>query len=302
MESVSEVRLPAFEGEVPKPKIQPGRKFHHGNELGTQDALGITSTRYAHLIAVLGSSDAGKTCFLSSLYLMASGGALPSDFEFAGSETLQAFDDRARGLREWQNGQLPSQLVDHTFLSDKRQPSLLHLSIREAQVERRRFDLLLTDLPGEWTDNLVLKASNAESFKFLHRADGIILMVDGNRLMSDERHADLQHMRYFTDRLANDVGVSKNTPFIILVSKCDEIAMQMPPTADELRAHVESLGFPATVILSAAFSRNPDEVASGTGVFSAVQTILSHLDSFRSGSHINTGRELTSRTFQNFRG
>ena len=154
--------------------------------------------RYSHLIAILGSTNAGKTCLLSSLYLMASGGTLPPEYLFAGSLTLQAFEDRARGLRNWEDGKLPAQLADHTFLADPRQPSLLHLAIREAAGERQRLDILLTDLPGEWTDNLVLRAANAGSFEFLQRADGIILVVDGTVLMSEQRHAiELQHMRQF---------------------------------------------------------------------------------------------------------
>ena len=136
---------PSAATEVPasRAKAQGARKFHLGHELGTQDATEIMRARYTHLISILGSTDAGKTCFLSSLFLMASGGLLPSSHQFAGSLTMQAFEDRARGLRDWPKGGLPDQLVDHTVLSDKRQPSFLHLAIRESKMDRRRFDLLL---------------------------------------------------------------------------------------------------------------------------------------------------------------
>jgi hypothetical protein len=292
--------LPApVESAAEDPTTQVGRKFHLGNELGTQDATEVMRAQYGCLIGVLGSTDAGKTCFLSSLYLMASGGTLPDAYKFAGSLTLQAFEDRARGLREWQDGTLPSQLVDHTILSDKRQPSLLHLAIRESQEGRRRFNLLLTDLPGEWTDNLILKASNAESFRFLRRADGIILVVDGVSLNSDERHVEVQRMRNFTERLANNVALSRDTPFVILISKSDEFGMHMPTAAKELEAHICGLGFPARTILSSAFSRKPEEIKSGTGVFEAVEAILlspvpAKLQAAPSG--------LKARSFQDFRG
>jgi hypothetical protein len=297
-----DIRSSPIESEAPTAKTQAARKFHLGNELGTQDAIEIMSAKYAHLIGVLGSTDAGKTCFLSSLYLMASGGILPSPYQFAGSLTLQAFEDRARGLRHWPNGALPRQLVDHTFLSDKRQPSLLHLAIRESHMERRRFDLLLTDLPGEWTEDLALRATNAESFRFLRRADGIILVVDGNLLMSDQRHVELQRLRYFSERLATDVQVSRDTPFVILVSKGDEIGMQMPSGADELRDFVRNLGFPTTAILSAAFSRKPDEIENGLGVFRAIETILSHSAPETIGVPPIIGHQQNKRTFQGFRG
>jgi hypothetical protein len=279
-----------------------GRKFHLGNELGAEDAAEIMRARYSHVIGVLGSSDAGKTCFLSSLYLMASGGTLPAPFEFAGSFTLQAFEDRARGLREWHDGQLPLQLADRTLLSDPRQPSLLHLAIRESGELRRRFDLLLTDLPGEWTDKLVLHASNAQAFRFLQRADGIILVVDGTVLKSNQRHVEVQRMRNFTERLANDVNVSRDTPIVILVSKSDEIDMQMPAAANELMLHVRGLGYQVTAISAASFSRNPGEVKSGTGVLEAVRTILAYPDAAPYAAARIDESLLGTRSFQDFRG
>ena len=294
-EKIEPAPLPSIED----PRMQIGKKFHLGNELGTQDAIEVMRAEYGCLIGVLGSTDAGKTCFLSSLYLMASGGTLPKAYKFAGSLSLQAFEDRARGLREWQDGRLPNQLVDHTILSDKRQPSLLHLTIRESHEGRRRFNLLLTDLPGEWTDSLVMKASNAESFRFLQRADGIILVVDGTLLNSDQRHVELQRMRYFTERLANDVSVSRDTPFVILISKCDELGMQMPTAANELETHVRGLGFPVKTVLSAAFSRKPDDIKSGTGVFEAVEAILSSPAPVKPQA---ARSDLKTRTFQEFRG
>ncbi len=251
-----------------------GRTFGWGNELGTSDASQLMQARYAHLIGVLGSADAGKTCFLSSLYLMASNRLLPKPYRFAGCLSFQAFEDRARGLREWEDGTLANQIVDHTFLADARQPSLLHLAIRESSGDRTRYDLLLTDLPGEWTDNLIDSASNASSFAFLQRADGIVLVIDGTRLLSNERHLELQNMRNFCERLAEDVRIDLSTPIVVLVSKADEIHLELPPLALELEEFIKELGFPVTTTLCAAISRTPDKVPSGTGVFDAIRAII----------------------------
>jgi hypothetical protein len=266
----------AIEQAPAEDERKASRTFHSGSELGLLDASEISRARYAHVIGVLGCHDAGKTCFLSSLYLLASGSALPEGYLFKRSETLQAFEDRARGLREWEDGKLKEQLVDHTILADTRQPSLLHLAIREDDGERRSFDLLLTDLPGEWTDKLVIRKTFSEAFRFLHRADGIILVVDGNLLLSDARHVELQKFRHFVERLVNDVKVDTKMPFVILVSKADQIGMQMPSAAEELREYVAAFGFPVIVNLAAAFSRTPETVKSGTGVFDAIKTILFH--------------------------
>jgi GTPase SAR1 family protein len=281
------------------PIITVGRTFHQGIELGADDAVEIMRARYAHLIGVLGSTDAGKTCLLSSLYLMASGRTLPAGYQFAGSLTLQAFEDRARGLREWEKGALPSQLVDHTVLAHPRQPSLLHLAIQEKAANRRRVDLLLTDLPGEWTDNLVLRAANAPSFEFLRRADGIIIVVDGKLLVSDRQFVEVQRIRQFIERLSTDVGIGRDVPFVLLISKSDEIAMQMPKGAIELKEYLESLGYRATAVSAAAFSRLPNEVKSGTGVFEAIETLINSEPIGHNGSIPPAAS--TDRSFQRFK-
>ena len=71
-----------------------------GNELGAEDAVEVMRARYTHLIGVLGSAGAGKTCLLSSLYLLASAGALPPPYEFCGSLTLQAFEGQGKRTTE----------------------------------------------------------------------------------------------------------------------------------------------------------------------------------------------------------
>lgn len=300
---------PSLEGLVPsiavessRETVEAGRRFHLGIELGSEDAIEIMRARYTHLIGVLGSTAAGKTCLLSSLYLLASARALPAPYEFAGSLSLQAFEDRARGLRKWTRGTLPDQLADRTVLADPRQPSLLHIALqKEGQGREGRTDLLVTDLPGEWTDNLVARAANAKSFEFLRRADGIILVVDGIVLTSGGRHVELQRMRNFVERLAETVGISRDIPFMILVSKADEINMTPPALAHELKDYVSSFGFPASVVIASAFSRTPDQVKSGTGVFEAFERILSYAGGRKvSEPPAKSGNSL--RAFERFRG
>ena len=241
-----------------------------------------------------------KTVFLSSLYLMVSGGPART-LSVRGESHASGLRGPRPRLTPVEGGQLPNQLADHTVLTDPRQPSLLHLGLREPAGERRRIDLLLTDLPGEWTDNLVLRASHAPSFSFLQRADGILLLVDGITLMSDAlRHAELQRMRYFCERLAHDVNISRDTPFVIVVSKSDEIEMQMPPAATELCDFVAGLGFPATKLSAASFSRKPESFKSGTGVFTAIETVLAYRA--QDGAIPPSGAPSGERAFSRFRG
>ena len=250
------------------------RQFPLGLELGSDDAAAIMASRYAHLIGVLGSWDAGKTCFLLSLYMMASRGALPGRFSFAGSQTLPGFEARARRLREWKGGQLPAQLADHTSLAHPRQPALLHMALREASHQRGRFDVLLTDLPGEWSKNLVDRVDTAGRFAFLLRADGLIIVVDGPLLESKAKHAEIQRTKHLLDRLVDAVGIDTSTPLVLLISKGDKLNQKIPPFVGELEDYARRLGFQPHVILCAAFSTAPQQMKNGQGVFEALEVIL----------------------------
>lgn len=268
-----------------------------GLELGSEDAVEIMRARYTHLVGILGSWDAGKTCFLLSLYLMACRGKLPTGYLFAGSQTLRGFEARARRIRRWKKGPPPEQLADHTSLTDPRQPALLHLALRETGGAKRLFDLMLTDLPGEWSKNLVDRDATAPRFTFLRRADGILLVIDGPLLKSPKRHSELLRSKHLLERLVESVGVDPKTPLVLLVSKSDRLDnMERPAAVDDLERHAKSLGFNPEVVLCAAFSRTPEIVANGEGVIEALEKILLHVEPPRAETAPTQG----DRAFSNF--
>lgn len=250
------------------------RSFHAGFELGTADAAEIMRAQYGTLIAILGQFDVGKTCFLASLYLLVSNVLSDSNLAFAGSLTLNGFEARARGLRKWQSGQLPKQLADHTILTDPRTPAIMHLALREMTDDQRRFDLLITDLPGEWSTDLVKDADTAPRFKFLQRADAIVVTLDGPMLNGPQRHVAVQNAKLLLTRLATTISVDTSTPLVLMVTKSDELAMAVPKIVEDVVKHATVLGFQPTVIPVAAISRTPDSVRSGTGVMEVVEFVL----------------------------
>lgn len=302
----------AEEGENPPQRISapalPGkdsvrpirRRFHGGLELGTDDAAELMRTRYTHLIAILGSWDAGKTCFLSSLYLTAAHGGLKPDYLFAGSRTLQGFEDRARRTRRWSGSVLPDRLSDHTTLSDPRSPALLHLALQETLAPSRRIELLLTDLPGEWSKNLVDRADTAERFRFLHRADGVLIVLDGPLLTSEARHSEYERSKLLVRRLAETVQLDRTVPILLVVSKCDKLGMREPPVIRDLQTYASSLGFQSEIVLTAAFSSTPETIENGAGILKSIRSIIDRPRASATGEKQETGvRGL--RMFENFR-
>jgi hypothetical protein len=251
-----------------------GRIFFSGFELGTSEAAEIMRANYGTVIAVLGQYDTGKTCFLASLYLMTACRGIGDELGFAGSLTLNGLEMRARRLREWKEGALPKQLADHTVLADPRKPAIVHLGLRGRSNDRQRYDLLITDLPGEWSTDLIKDAGVADRFTFLKRADGIVIALDGPMLNGPERHAAAQNAKLLVSRLADTLNVNRSLPFVLMVTKADEVRMQVPNIVASLEEHARKAGFSPKVIPVAAISRNPAEVKSGTGVMDVIEYIL----------------------------
>jgi hypothetical protein len=123
---------------------------------------------------------------------------------------------------------------------------------------------------------LVERATPAERFAFLRRADGIIVVVDGPLLNSRSRHAELQRSKHLLERLVRSVGIDTTMPVVLLVSKYDLLDAACPATVSELEEHARSLGLSPEVVLCAAFSRAPQTVPNGLGVFEALEKILVH--------------------------
>lgn len=259
------------------PSNRAARKFPPSTELGLKDSLAITHGMYAHVIAILGATDAGKTCLLNALYLLASHGGLLPRFQFAGSLTLAGFELRTRRLRKWQNGQLPNQLAEHTTHADPRNPGLLHLSLSDRKNGSRRIELLLTDLPGEWTTGLIKQAQKAERFEFLQRADGLVIAVDGSRLRNaNNKRSELLNLEILVDRLADAVNLDRRIPIFFVSCKADSTGVDVPSGLDEVVKNAQDKGFVAQAVTIASFSKKPTVVANGYGIQSLVEAIIDY--------------------------
>jgi hypothetical protein len=258
--------------QTAKAESQPeGRTFHSGSELGTVDILQISRGSYPHVIGLMGSYNAGKTCFLLSLYLMASRQFLPATYAFKRSLTLQGFEDRARKLREWKSGPLPEKLADHTTLVDDRRPGFLHLGLLRSGEP---IDFLFSDLPGEWTSSLVKKAETAPRWEFLRRADGIIIVLDAEELCGPERLVRVTNTVHLLNRLKETLEIPRDMPLVILVAKAYSTQMKPPEVLGEIVEAATELGFTPKLVLCASFSPTPNIIPNGTGVVEALEHIL----------------------------
>lgn len=281
------------------------RSLSAGNELGVHQVDALMAQRYATLVGLLGEAGTGKTCLLSSLYLLASCGELMPGLVFGGSATLLGFEQRLRNFRAWNEQGLPEQIVDHTSLSDPRRPGFVHLAFRETKTARTH-DMVLSDLPGEWTTGLMKRASTAARFAFLQRADALVIAITAPSLLDpSRRHAQLQNARILLQRLRETVGVDLSVPLIFGLTRCDVSGIKLPPAAYDLAATAAQFGFLNTsTIPLAAFSDN-DEVPSGLGLGELLDAVLSPTSS-DSRTAIVTGIESppspAARMFERYTG
>jgi hypothetical protein len=241
------------------------RQFSSGMELGLYDAGRIMRSRYTRLIGVLGQADAGKTCLLLSLYFQLTDRRLFPRYRFAASETLLGFEQRARHLRDWSQGGIPEQIVDHTVLGHSRSPAFLHLAFNDDQGARH--DLLLPDLPGEWTTSLLSDASKADRFTFLSRSDAVLIALEAPTFANPRTvNNALTDAKHLLARLHDQICLPTNVPLILAVTKCDQTSGEVPSTFDSVRHAAYEYGYSATTIPLAAFPSQESETPAGFGL------------------------------------
>jgi hypothetical protein len=74
--------------------------------------------------------------------------------------------------------------------------------------------------------------------------------------------------------LANTLNVDRSLPFVLMVTKADEVGMVVPGIVASIEEHAAQAGFTPVVIPVAAISRTPTQVKSGTGVMEVIEYVL----------------------------
>lgn len=118
-------------------------------------------------------------------------------------------------------------------MADDRQAGFLHLRLRKNE-DGQFFDLLMPDLPGEWSRALIDKA-DGERLSFLGSATVIWLMVDGRAFANPEtRNYAVYRAEMLVERLA--VVLPNPRPRIILVPSWRDIGDFPAASYDQIRS------------------------------------------------------------------
>jgi hypothetical protein len=179
-----------------------------------QEADRVAARHGATIVLVAGNQDSGKTTLLLQLWAQFLRRPF-AGFRFAGSETLDAFDDRHYPCRVDSGNPYP--LTEHTTDTDTR---FLHLRVADAAGERQA--LLMTDLWGELFKDIALGAKVADRVRVAAKADKTMVIIDGEEVADDtRREAALRNAKTLIGAFASEGGLRLDAPLMVLLSKSD---------------------------------------------------------------------------------
>lgn len=245
---------PVLEAPEGKPVLWDNLPLELG-ELG--DYL---ASRRCLLVGIVGTPAAGKTAALVSMYLRLGHGRLEG-FQFAESTRLIAFEEISQGARVWVSPP-PDAMTARTIASGRRVAGFLHLRIKRL-VGDRLLDLLIPDLPGEWSDTLI-DSNRTEGLDFLHAAQVIWVFVNGAEVRDDStRMHTLSRTKQLLRRVAAMLGQA--CPLVKIVVTHSDAGPLPKATSDRLETMADELSLSAEIVEIASFSGN-EKVPPGTGI------------------------------------
>lgn len=241
--------------------------------LGLEDLNAMMGTRYVNVVGILGDPESGKTACLASLYLLVSH-AMLEGWSFADSRSLTAFEEIARGARDWNDGKAPEQMTVHTELADDHGPGFLHLRLVRLS-DGRRVDLALPDMPGEWTQALV-NSARSDRLDFIKSAEAIWIVLDGRTLADIEKRQGLiARVGQLAERLKT--MLHGRVPRLVVVVTHRDLHVLSDNVTERLQRELVRRGAKAEIVGVAPFSDDPDRVPAGFGIAELIDLTVGKL-------------------------
>lgn len=191
--------------------------LNSGEALNSKETYEITAREKTKLVVLAGLAGSGKTTIETSLYQMFQKKTV-GGFYFAGSNTIQGYEQRAFFTRTKSRGTTPT--TQRTSLEIGR--SFLHLRLWERETDEF-CNLLFADLSGEAFETHIGRVDEVkQDFPFMDRADYFVGVLDGEMINNKRKRngavaAMIELARTFYD--AELVG--RGCVLQIVFSKCD---------------------------------------------------------------------------------
>jgi hypothetical protein len=202
---------------APTPMVIPDLiELSSGKELDEAGASKLQASLPVRLIVVAGPVGCGKTTLITSLYELFQWGKV-SDYFFAGSSTLPAFERRCYLSRTASQRSMPD--TERTLLGDVR---YLHLRIWKDNFAKGPLDLLFTDVSGEAFEHARDSVVECQRLHFLHQTDHFLLLLDSEKLVNKEQRWRVAHESMTLLRTCLDSQMLNRTSLVdVLWTKFD---------------------------------------------------------------------------------
>ncbi|BDS12400.1 TRAFAC clade GTPase domain-containing protein [Aureispira anguillae] len=179
------------------------------------DQIDVISRRSSpYFIGIIGKANAGKTTFLAMLYTLLLRGEKFRKFEFAGTQTIIAWDRLYHTLNIQQNK------VAFPNPTPSEYHRLLHIALKDKNKGQLK-DILFSDASGEvftwWAKKR--NAENAENAQKIYlNSDAFILFIDCEDLIKRKNLAKIEIID-LAENLKRNLG---NRPLVAVWSKSDK--------------------------------------------------------------------------------
>lgn len=202
-------------GETPPEK--PMVDLPSGEAFDYAEASAALKVSPGKVVLVAGENDAGKTSLLCALYECFLRGEFAGQ-QFAGSQTLRAFDQRCFLQRVESGRDRPD--MERTPLPAG-ELALLHLEL-EGKSSGERVAVLATDLAGEAFRLIRDNPEECDRYPILSHLDCITVLLDAERLRKPEqRHGHIGTTRTMLRSLLQSQTVPEGVPILLAISKWD---------------------------------------------------------------------------------
>jgi len=209
-------------------------------ELPSSEALDVVQVdeflrwRPIRLITIVGDRDSGKTTLICSIYERFLRGPF-ADHLFAGSRTLIGFDQRHHYSRVDSGLDRPD--TPRTSLSDG--VRFYHFAVVRENEHSVRTDLMLSDRAGEKYQQARNNSIVVSELFEVAKADRLVLLLDGARLISKVERANACTSVRLTLRALLDGGALDNNIYVqIVITKIDRIENQVESEKTETREYL----------------------------------------------------------------
>lgn len=195
-----------------------------GKELNEAAAVNFSRDRHSRLIVLAGPVKGGKTTLLTSLYELFQWRPVAGQY-FSWSVTLPGFEQKCHQART--DSDNPTAETQRTSYQGP-DPFYLHLRTSPSSAHLPKTDFLFTDVSGEMFDHAVNSEEECKLLTFVKRAAHLVLLIDGAKVVQDNRNAVVQKTKSILRALLDCEMVSPFCYVTVVWAKCDHFVKLSP--------------------------------------------------------------------------